>query len=126
MPIETDIPVAPRYLSPREVAECLPGRHHSHKILRWILEGLLVEGRRVRLSAVRIGARWWVAREDLETFLLETRTPAAANLAGLRLHARRIGERNDRRRHRDARRTLERMGVLPAQGMDGGTRSGRP
>ncbi len=103
------------YLSPREVAENLPGRQHPHSILRWILEGLLVQGRRVRLAATRIGGRWWVAREDLETFLAATRGPKAEDLARLRLRAFAHGERSKRQRQRETRRRLERMGLIERQ-----------
>jgi len=56
--------------------------------------------------------RWIITREDLEAFLLATRGPVATDLDALRLKARRGSERAGRRQHREARRVLERMGVL--------------
>ena len=75
-------------------------------------EGLLVEGRRVRLDAVKVGGRWFVYREALERFLLQTRGPAATELASLRIRAHRARDRAARGRHRQAVRTLQEMGAL--------------
>ena len=102
-------------LSPRGVARSLPGQHHPHKVLRWILDGLLVEGRRVRLAATKVGGRWFVAREDLEAFLAATRGPKAEALARLRLRALAHGERARRQHNRETRRKLERTGLLGRQ-----------
>lgn len=104
-----------RWLSPREAAACLPGEHHVNKIIRWILEGLLVEGRHLHLKAVKVGGRWLIDVRDLEAFLTAVnsdRGQPTDELQKISLRASRLDERSARRRHRQAKKRLKAMGVL--------------
>jgi hypothetical protein len=106
------------YLSPRQAADCLPaGPHNPAKVIRWILEGLVVDGRRLHLKAVRVGGRWAIRRADLESFLLAVSWDRLGDVrpvdvGAVSIETSRIADREARRRHRDAKRMLARMGVL--------------
>ena len=54
-------------------------RHSVPSVHRWIAVGVAVPGRvgRVKLSAVRVGGRWFVTREGWEVFFAAT-NPAPA------------------------------------------------
>jgi hypothetical protein len=61
------MPPEPRYLTLREVAdELVVSRDAVHS---WITVGLLMEGQRVYLQAIRAGIAWRVRPEDLRAFL---------------------------------------------------------
>jgi len=108
------IPADP-LLTPCQAARALPGQgHHQSKVIRWILSGLLVGGRRRRLAATRVGGRWLIDTRDLAAFL-----SAVAGDRGqpvdeecLRSETFRTREHNRRRQHRAARAVLESAGIL--------------
>ena len=98
------------WLTLAEVALLLPrGRRgapvHPATVLRWILAGCrAVDGRRLKLPAVRCGCRWLVAREALDQFF--------AGLAGA--HAAPLLPRSPAQRERAdraARRELGQIGL---------------
>jgi hypothetical protein len=74
----------------REAAKVIPsyrpGKGTSVScVLRWITKGVEVEGRRIRLEALRCGGRWCTSHAAIERFLhaqtpvfLETDTPPPA------------------------------------------------
>jgi hypothetical protein len=79
---QTELPV---YLSPVQIARTMPGCPDPDTIYRWIKHGLLHQGRRVKLDAVRVGGRWQVTREAVQKFLSTIngglRRPQAAAVA---------------------------------------------
>lgn len=58
---------APEYLSPRRIAERYDCTVDS--VRHWILSGVLVAGRPVRLQALRVGRCWRVSGAAWEAFL---------------------------------------------------------
>jgi len=44
------------------------GHVHPATVIRWILDGIQVGDKRVRLEAVRIGSRWLTSDEALQRF----------------------------------------------------------
>jgi hypothetical protein len=107
-----------RWLTPHQAAESLPGGGHPAKVVRWFTEGLIVDGRRLKLAATRVGGRWFVRTADLEAFLAAVGAarggqgiPAAAVAVGVS----RIATREALRRHRQAKRELVAAGVLDAE-----------
>lgn len=108
---------AARYLTPREAAERLPGEGHDpEKIVRWVLRGVLVQGRRVRLRACKVGGRWLVAEADLTAFLHTVQAGRFRGLKGEPVEAAPgpapTAQREARRRHREAKRVLAAAGIL--------------
>jgi hypothetical protein len=106
---------AGEFLTPRQAAQALPGRHHPYKIVRWILDGLLVGERCVHLEARKIGGRWWIAALDLAAFIERVESARGGRTdagTAVRAAGRRHGEVAARRRHRLAMGRLERMGML--------------
>jgi hypothetical protein len=98
-------------LSLQEAADSLPSGMNRGKrldfstIWRWVLRGCLaIDGRRVKLEAVRLGGRWLTSREALERFSDALSTPQADQPE----------PRTPAGRKRDvssARRKLEKMGI---------------
>ena len=93
--------------SVEELAKALSILEAAKKVRRlpltihnWINKGVGVNGRRVKLRAVRIGARWVVMPGDLEQFIRDTNpetqpVPESPKIA----HARAMREREAARRN---------------------------
>jgi hypothetical protein len=67
-------------LSMAEASALLPGRPAPHTLARWIQQGLLVAGRRVKLEGVRIGRRWFTSHEAIARFIEATTTGKAPEI----------------------------------------------
>jgi hypothetical protein len=97
-------------ISPADAARRLPpfrrGRPvHPSCVLRWIADGIrLRDGSRLRLAAVRIGARWLTSVEALERFVrAQTPRPADAPPPRTPVQRQRAAER--------AGKALEALGI---------------
>jgi hypothetical protein len=101
-------------LTLREACRLLPhgrngARPHLSTLLRWILRGAPApDGRRVKLAAVRCGAKWITSREALREFSLAL-TPAPASDEPVSPPPRSPGQR--RRASARAAEQLERAGI---------------
>ena len=61
-----------KLLTTGEAARSLPRAVRSGTILRWVAQGLNVNGIAVKLKAVRQAGRWLVLQSDLTAFLQAT------------------------------------------------------
>ena len=111
-------PTSEKWLTPRQAASVLPGGGCAAKIVRWFVTGLLVDGRRLKLAATRVGGRWLIRVVDLQAFLTAVgagRGGQGIPPAAVRIGACRVAAREALRRHRQAKRELVAAGVLEPQ-----------
>ncbi len=71
-----------------QATKVLPGRPYRGTLLRWILKGVLLDGKRVRLAAVRRGGRWFVTDEALDDFQRATTPQPQIQADEIRTHDR--------------------------------------
>ena len=83
---------------------------HVYTVMRWMREGVMAAGRRVRLAARKTGGRWRIRPEDFEAFQTAASRRAAAEMPGRRNSS----PAARAARHDRAKQRLREMGILPA------------
>jgi hypothetical protein len=117
-------------LSPTQADEAVtPGRRPvPARIIRWINDGVLVAGRRVRLAATRVGGRWQIRPCDLEAFIVACncgrRPVERMDATACSVALARRAERAQRERRRMTQDYLVAEGLM-SEGRRGGGAEGR-